>query len=302
MSVGMMLDLSAIADRPLFVLGMAVLLITVKTAVMMVLGLLFRMPWRSALALGLLLSQGGEFGFVLFAQAQNGLIISPEAVSLFSAIVTISMVTTPFLMAATQKIREAPISRETRERPRRDGASALVVGYGRFGQTVAQMLIAAEVQVTLIDMDVEMIDVAGSFGAKVYFGDGTRLDLLRQAGAGEAQVIAFCIDGEQLTAEFIHAVHKTFPDALIYVRAYDRRSVLSLSDAPVRLVVRELIESAAVMARGVLEGLDVSLEDIDRAEDIYRSRDRERLVRQAEAGDIRAARDQILVQPERDAQ
>jgi len=302
MSVGMMLDLSAIADRPLFVIGIALLLITVKTTVMMALGLLFRMPWRGALALGLLLSQGGEFGFVLFAQAQNGLIISPEAVSLFSAIVTISMVTTPFLMAATQQIREAPIGRETRERPRRDGASALVVGYGRFGQTVAQMLIAAEVQVTLIDKDVEMIDVAESFGAKVYFGDGTRIDLLRQAGAGEAQVIAFCIDGEQLTAEFIHAVHKTFPDALIYVRAYDRRSVLSLSDAPVRLVVRELIESAAVMARGVLEGLDVSLEDIDRAEDIYRSRDRERLVRQAEAGDIRAARDQILLQPERDAQ
>ncbi|MCB2077221.1 MAG: cation:proton antiporter [Novosphingobium sp.] len=301
MSVGMMLDLGAIASRPLFVFGMAAALIAIKTGVIFAIARWFGMDWRGALALGLLLSQGGEFGFVLFAQAQDALLISPEASSVFGAVVTLSMIATPFLMNATSKLREAPERQETREAPRRDGASALIVGYGRFGQTVAQMMIAADIKVTLIDTDIEMIDVASGHGAKVYFGDGTRIDLLRQAGAGEAQLIAFCIDGDQLTADLMHGVHEAFPDAAIYVRAYDRRTTLRLSDAPVRHIVREMLESAMALARAALEGLDVSLQDIDRAEDMYRSLDRERMARQIESGDIRTARDQILTQPERDA-
>ncbi|GGB88233.1 potassium efflux system protein [Novosphingobium endophyticum] len=299
-SVGMMLDLSAIAERPLFVVTMAAALIAVKSAIIFGLALAFRMHWRSALALGLLLSQGGEFGFVLFTQAQNAWLIEPRAASLFGAIVTLSMVTTPFLMMATRRIREMPASKEERESPRADGASALVVGYGRFGQTVAQMLIAADIQVTLIDNDIEMIDVAGSFGAKVYFGDGTRIDLLRQAGAGEAQMIVFCIDGNQLSESLLHAVHGAFPDADIHARVFDRRALLRLKDAPVKSMSREVIESAVALARSALEGTGLSLENIDRAESMYRSSDKERLSLQIEADDLRAARDRIITQPIRD--
>ena len=298
-SVGMMLDLHAIADRPMFVLAIAAALIAVKAGVIFAIALAFRMEWRGALALGLLLSQGGEFGFVLFAQATDALLITDEAASLFSAIVTLSMVTTPFLMMATRRIRETPASRETREEAQPDGASALVVGYGRFGQTVAQMLIAAEIEVTLLDTDVEMIDTADSFGAKVYFGDGTRLDMLRQAGAGEASLIAFCIDGDQLSEDFLHAVHRTFPNADLYVRAFDRRSVLRIKAAPVKGVFREVLESAMALSRAALDGLGVALEDIDHAEAVYRSRDKERMSAQFESGDIQAARDRILTQPER---
>ncbi len=301
MSVGMMLDLSAIAERPLFVAAMALALIAVKASVIFGLGLLFRMNWRSALALGLLLSQGGEFGFVLFAQAQSAWLIEPQAASLFSAIVTLSMVTTPFLMMATARIREMPVSKETREGPRKDGASALVVGYGRFGQTVAQVLIAAEIQVTLIDTDIEMIDVASGFGAKVWFGDGTRIDLLRQAGAGHAQMIVFCIDGDQLSDSFLQNVHQAFPDARIVARVYDRRAMIRLKDAPVTFMVREVMESAVVMGREALEVLGLSAEQIDNAEETYRSSDRERLSIQYETGDLRAARDRILTQSLRDA-
>ena len=301
MSVGMMLDLSAIAERPLFVVTMAMALIAVKSSVIFALGLAFRMNWRSALALGLLLSQGGEFGFVLFAQASSAWLIEPQAASLFGAIITLSMISTPFLMMATQRFREAPVSKEEREGPQDDGASALVVGYGRFGQTVAQMLIAAEIEVTLIDTDTEMIDVAGGFGAKVYFGDGTRIDLLRQAGAGDAQLIVFCIDGEQLTDDFLHAVHGAFPKAEIHARVYDRRSLVRLNDAPVKSMAREVLESAVVLARNALDGLGLSLEDIDRAETTYRSNDKERLSLQYESGDVRTARDRILTQPVRTA-
>jgi len=302
LSVGMMLDLHAIADRPFFVLGMAIALIVTKAAIIMGIGLLFKMTWRGALALGLLLSQGGEFGFVLFAQAQHAFLIAPEAASLFGAIVTLSMATTPFLMSATKGMRTEPDKNQgTREEPTSDGANALVVGYGRFGQTVAQMLIAQGIPVTLIDTDIEMIDVAGSFGAKVYYGDGTRLDLLRQAGAAEAELILFCIDGDQLDAELMEAVHKAFPKASIFARTFDRRALIKLKGSPVTGVVREVLESAVKMARMAMRSLGIDDEEITRTEEMYRARDKERLRVQFETGDMRAAIDRIITQPARES-
>ena len=298
LAVGMMLNLHAIAERPLFVAGVALALIAIKALVIFGIARVFGMAWRPALGLGLLLSQGGEFGFVLFAQAQEALLVSPEAASLFGAVVTLSMATTPFLMSATRKLREEADQGPggEREGPSQDGANALVVGYGRFGQTVAQLLMASDVPVTLIDSDIEMIDVAGSFGAKVYFGDGTRLDLLRQAGAAEAEMILFCLDGDQLTADFLEGVHEAFPQAALYVRAFDRRAVIALGQAPVRKVVREVLESAVVMARRALSDSGLALEQIDRAEAMYRARDRERLRLQVETGDLRTGRDRIITE------
>jgi CPA2 family monovalent cation:H+ antiporter-2/glutathione-regulated potassium-efflux system protein KefB len=302
LAVGMLLDLSAIAERPLFVMLMAASLIAIKAGLIMGMAVAFRMAWRPALALGLLLSQGGEFGFVLFAQAQNALLIAPEAASLFGAIVTLSMATTPFLMMATQRMRAEPVSTEQRDGPVADGSNALIVGYGRFGQTVGQMLVAQGIAVTLIDTDIEMIDVAGSFGAKVYYGDGTRLDLLRQAGAAEAELILFCIDGDQLDADLLEGVHEAFPGATLFVRAYDRRALLKLRRAPVAGVVREVLDSAVRMARMAMESVGVDGEQIDRTESLYRARDRERLKAQLETGDIRAQQDRIIATPERVAE
>ncbi|WP_347303107.1 monovalent cation:proton antiporter-2 (CPA2) family protein [Croceibacterium sp. TMG7-5b_MA50] len=289
-SVGMMLDLGAIADRPVFVVSMAAALVAVKAAVIAGLGLAFRMRWREAAGLGLLLSQGGEFGFVLFGQATAALLITPEAASLFGAIVTLSMATTPFLMQVMRRFAKEPVAPDERPGPTgHTAASALVVGYGRFGQTVAQTLLAGGVSVTLIDTDVEIIDVAKEFGAQVYFGDGTRLDLLRQAGAGEAQLILFCIDDDQATPDLIDAVHDAFPQASIYVRAFDRRSVIRLHGHPTTSVVREVLGSAIIMARLALAKLGLGAEEIDQAEATYRKMDRKRLQLQLEAGDIRAA-------------
>jgi glutathione-regulated potassium-efflux system protein KefB len=301
LSVGMLLDLSAIADRPLFVIAMALALIATKAVVITGLGLAFRMGWRQALALGLLLSQGGEFAFVLFAQAQGAQLIAPEAVSIFSAVVTLSMATTPFLMMFTRRFRtEETGPQGEREGPVADGSNALIIGYGRFGQTVGQMLNAQGIAVTLIDTDIEMIDIAGQFGAKVYYGDGTRLDLLRQAGGGEAELILFCLDGDQVSAELVEAVHEAFPNASIFVRAFDRRVLLKLKGSAATGVVREVLESAIVMARRAMDAVGVDAQEIDRTEDLYRRRDRERLRIQHEAGDIRAAREAIIGNPELD--
>ena len=296
LAVGMMLDLSAIAERPLFVVALALALIVTKTALIFALGMVLKMGWRGALALGLLLSQGGEFGFVLFTQAQTGGIIDAETASLFGAVVTLSMATTPFLMMLTAPLRRpAASSSATREGPVSDGATGLVIGFGRFGQTVAQMLAAGGVRVTLIDTDVEQIDVAEEFGAKVYFGDGTRMDLLRQAGANEASVIAFCIDGDQITKHLLEEVHEAFPQARIFVRVYDRRSVMKLGGAPAELIMRECLESAVSMGRSALEGLGFNLQDIERAEAAFRERDDTRLAAQIETGDMHAMKEEFAI-------
>ncbi|MBO9579788.1 MAG: cation:proton antiporter [Sphingobium sp.] len=298
LAVGMMLDLGAIAARPLFVISMAAALIAAKTAILFAIGIAFRMNWRGALALGLLLSQGGEFGFVLFAQAQDSRLIDAETASLFGAIVTLSMVTTPFLMMLTRSIRQQPVPMQVRDGPRADGAKALVIGYGRFGQTVSQMLMAGGVSVTTIDIDADRIDRSSRFGAKIYFGDGTRIDLLRQAGAADAQLIMFCQDGDRLTTDLLNAVHAAFPAAAIYVRAYDRISLIRLRQSPAAMMIREVMESAIAMARAGLDGLGLGLDDIERAERRYRANDRERLDAQLDSGDVTIGRDRIIVRPD----
>ncbi|KTF68621.1 cation:proton antiporter [Sphingomonas sp. HT-1] len=296
-AVGMTLDLHAIAERPFFVAGMALALIATKTVLIMGLALLFGMKPRGAFALGVLLSQGGEFGFVLFAQAQKALLIEPQAASVFSAIVTVSMATTPFLMMATKRLRaEPPKPGALPDGPQQEGANAVVVGYGRFGQTVAQILIAQDIPVTIIDRDVEMIETAGSFGMKVYYGDGTRIDLLRQAGAADAELILFCQDGDAMDTAIVEGVHAAFPKASIFVRAYDRRSIMKLKGAPVAGVVREVMESAVVMARRAMDAVGVDGAEIDKTEAEYRRRDIERLKRQKETGDLYAGRDGMFSQ------
>ena len=291
-AVGMMLDLQVIAENPLFVVGFALLLIALKTGIIMSLGLLAKMTWRAALALGLLLSQGGEFAFVLYTQAVNGQLISSEQTSLFGAIVTLSMAATPFLMMATSRIRKEPKGDDVdgdREGPRDEGASAIVVGYGRFGQSVAQTLLHGELSVTLIDKKQKQIDIAEEFGSKVYFGDGKRIDMLRQAGAAEAQLIMFCI--RDLDGELIENVKEAFPNAAIYARGYDRRTVIELAASKADYIMREMFESAIRMALLAMENLGLSERDIDKAEAEYRKYDEDRMVVQIEKGDIYAARD-----------
>jgi Kef-type K+ transport system membrane component KefB/voltage-gated potassium channel Kch len=294
LSVGMTVDLSAVAREPLFVVGMAAALVLVKTGLIFSLGMVMKMGWRPALALGLLLSQGGEFGFVLFAQARAGGIIDAETASLFGAIVTLSMATTPFLMMATRRIRQGGADDRTREEPVAEGASALVIGYGRFGQTVAQMLTLGGIRVSLIDRKVDQIDVAQEFGTRVFYGDGLRLDMLRQAGAAEAALICFCMDGDQVEPEFLHSVQAAFPQATIMLRAFDRRTAMKVAGAKVGFLVREVRESALAMGRAALDSLGSSPGEIERLEDHFRTNDRLRLAAQAETGDLHAGEDRII--------
>ena len=287
LAIGMRLDLHAIVARPMFVVGMAAAVVVVKAAIIFLLSLLFGVERRPAVATGLLLSQGGEFGFVLFGQAAAAQLVDPQAASLFSAIVTLSMVSTPFLMQIATRFnrpKEEP-KRDDLDGPEEaDQAAAIIVGYGRFGQTVGQMLMGARIPVTIIDNDAEMIDVAAQFGAKVYYGDGTRLDLLKQAGGYEARAIIFAMDQDQLSREELELALKTFRQAAVYVRAYDRRALMRYRGLDTAAVIREVFESAVVMGRKTLKALGVDDATIGRIETAYRARDKERLRVQAEKG------------------
>jgi glutathione-regulated potassium-efflux system protein KefB len=295
-SVGMMIDFDAVAAEPAMVAGLVVGLIAVKALIISALALLFRMPPGKAIWLGLLLSQGGEFGFVLFGQAAAAQLILPEAASLFSAVVILSMVSTPFLMEAAAWVRR----RVPETVPDRDGpelspeTNAIVVGYGRFGQTVAQMLMAKRIPVTIIDEDAEQIDVSGSFGTKVYYGDGTRIDLLRTAGAETAEAILFCHDSENFDRERLKSVLEAFPQAQVMVRVFDRRQVMDFAGLDVTLLQRELFESAVKMGREALSRLGIPQHEVERVEREYRLRDCERLERQTATGDIGAAKERMF--------
>src|SRR5689334_5492237 len=292
LSVGMLLNLGLIAERPLFVIGIAAGVILTKAILIGGLAKLFGNSWPRSFRLGLLISQAGEFGFVLFAQATAAQLILPETASLFSAVVTLSMAATPFLMRLTDWLER----REERGAAGLDGpeksppTSAIVVGYGRFGQTVAQMLQAKRIGVTIIDKKPAQIELSGEFGTKVYYGDGLRLDLLRAAGAETAKVIAFCNDNEggELSRDAVKAVLQAFPQAAVMVRAYDRRHLLELRGLDLVLAERELFESAVVMGKAALKASGVAGREVDRVEREYRLRDCDRLERQRETGDIRA--------------
>ena len=291
LSVGMLLDLRLVASRPLLVIGLAAGVIVTKTVLITGLSRAFSGTWTRSFRLGLLLSQAGEFGFVLFGQATAALLVSPEAASLFSAVVTLSMATTPFLMRVTDWLERREVRREDLDGPDASPAtSAIVVGYGRFGQTVAQMLQAKGIGVTIIDKKPAQIELSGEFGTKVYYGDGLRLDLLRAAGAETAKVIAFCNDNEggELSRSALQAVLEAFPQASVMVRAFDRRHLIELRGLDLVLAERELFESAVVMGKAALRASGIPGREVQRVEHEYRMRDCERLERQRQTGDIRA--------------
>ena len=295
LAVGMMLDLGTIAEQPVIVVGLALAVIAIKGVIIASLARIFGNDWPRSIRLGLLLSQAGEFGFVLFAQAAVAQLVLPEAASLFGAVVTLSMVATPFLMRLTDWLER----REVQNVDGLDGpetspdSSVIVVGYGRFGQTAAQMLMAKRIPVTLVDTDAEMIEAAETFGVKVYFGDGMRVDILRLAGAETAKAILFCNDQESgLNREAVKRALEAFPQAAVLVRAFDRLHLLTFDGLDLAFAQREMFESAVKMGRAALEILGVDAEEIDRVDFEYRLRDCERLERQSETGDPRAGIEQ----------
>jgi glutathione-regulated potassium-efflux system protein KefB len=290
LAVGMMLDLDVIKQQPLLVVGLAMALVTIKTLFVYLLGRLFGLNNSASIIMALLLSQGGEFGFVLFAAAQSALLIQPAAASLFGAVITLSMVTTPFLMILAGKLAEGRRENQTAldDPELADRANIIIVGHGRFGQSVAQIMQAAGRSITVIDIKPAQIDLSGEFGRKVFYGDGTRVDLLHRAGADEACAIIFCIDDRDLTAETLTPVRQTFPRAKIYVRAFDRAQMIKLMADEDLVIVREVFDASVRLAGKALRDNGMDQDSVAHIVKEFRHRDRARLIEQFSSGNMRA--------------
>lgn len=292
LAVGMLLDLDVVFANPGLIILMAVLLVGLKAAIIFGLARLFGLATSAALVMAMLLSQGGEFGFVLFAAAERGLLIEREASSFFGAVITISMAMTPFLMMLAQYLlnREAQRSEdiELTDPAESEESAVIVVGHGRFGQTVAQIMAGAGRSVTKIDIKPDQIDTSQEFGHKVFYGDGTRIDLLRRAGAQEACAILFCIDDREMNAETLEPVRQAFPKTQLFVRAFDRRQMLELMPDTKLHIQRELIESAIRMAGQALEVIGARAADVTTVVAEYRKRDKARMAEQFKSGSMRA--------------
>lgn len=299
-SVGMSLDLNVLTSDPLKVLKLVVLLMAVKFLLVTLLGRMFGTPWRKAWRLGLLLSQGGEFAFVLFKAAAAGLLISSAAVSLFGAVVTVSMVLTLLLMALVRRFlpdddEADPSSPDGLEGP--DGASpgtVIVIGYGRFGQIVTQMLHARGVDVVLIDRKPDQIDLSRQFGWRVYYGDGLRPEVLRAAGGETARLLLVTTGGGAWDPALLEPVRLALPHLKIIVRVHDRVHAMRMIAAEHDQVVRELFWSAVEMGRMALRELGTAEETIEAIAEEYVRRDSERLALQVASGDVMAGRHTIF--------
>ena len=167
---------------------------------------------------------------------------------------------------------------------------ALIIGFGRFGQLVTQCLLAEAVDIVTIDNDPEMIESAGRFGAKVYYGDGARLDVLRAAIGTEVRLVAVCVDKREAADRIVDLVRAEFPGLKLYVRSYDRRHTLELLTKGVDFEIRETFESAVEFGRAALEGLGLTHERAVEVADYIRQRDLDRLALQQAEG-IMAGRD-----------
>jgi glutathione-regulated potassium-efflux system protein KefB len=274
----MSLDLSLIWRAWPLVAGAVVAFMAIKVATIYGVARLFRVAHPDSLRIALLLAQGGEFAFVLFTTATGVGLLDPETAGMLSAAVIVSMALTPLAPILLKRLLVP-------ERPSMDGidiadgltGSVLLIGFGRFGQVASQGLLTRGVDVSIIDRDVEMIQAAARFGFKIYYGDGTRLDVLRAAGAARAKVIAICIDKADAANRIVELIKAEFPLARVLVRSFDRGHSLALAKAGVDYEIRETFESAVSFGEAALLALDVP---DDEASDIIanvRRRDEERL-------------------------
>ncbi|MCW5668260.1 MAG: monovalent cation:proton antiporter-2 (CPA2) family protein [Hydrogenophaga sp.] len=295
LSVGMSLDLAAVASNwPLIVAGVVAMMVVKALCIYMV-ARLARSSHADALDRAVLMAQGGEFAFVLFAAALGAKVIDPVVNANMTAIVVLSMALTPLVVLVHRRFsaQDAGVSMDGIETVADRAASVLVIGFGRFGQIASQGVIARGASITIIDNNVQMIRDAEAYGFKVYYGDGCRADVLHAAGAHAAQAILVCLDNKEAATRIAELARTEFPHAELLVRAFDREHVLELRKADVSYLVRETFESAMAMGRQAVLTLGAAEEEADEVMEHLRRRDAERMDLEA-AGGLFAGRQLVL--------
>ncbi|MES2769497.1 MAG: monovalent cation:proton antiporter-2 (CPA2) family protein [Bdellovibrionota bacterium] len=287
--VGMSLNLSVVIVNWSLILSGVLAMMLAKAICIYMVARISKSSHKEALDRAIIMAQGGEFAFVLYAAATAAGVIDATVNANITAIVVLSMVLTPLFMILYKKLSTKPKeSMDGIEEANGLTGNVLIIGFGRFGQVMSQLLLARNTDVTIIDNDIEMIRSASNFGFKIYYGDARRLDVLRASGAHTAAVIAVCVDDKDAANKVVELAKAEFSQAKILVRAYDRTHARELMVAKVDFQMRETFESAIKFGMAALCKIGVEKEEANEIAEEIRRRDTERfeleLVGGAEAG------------------
>lgn len=308
MAVGLSIELDVIRDNLLVILLAVPTVMVAKALVLYGICRVAGSDHNDAVRIALLLPQGGEFGFVLFTTASASGLLTAGNASMLVSIVTMSMALTPLATRLAKRLMTGDQPREQLEEDFEGaGADVLMIGFSRFGQISAQILLASGRDVTIIDDSADRIRQAARFGFRIYFGDGTRLDVLRAAGLERAKIVAICTAKKETTDKIVDLISAEYPDVRLFVRAYDRVHSLALRTKNVEYELRETLESGLRFGQRTLEALGVSEDEAVAIADDIRKRDEERLQIQAAEGILagqhmlhnRPVRPEPLVKPKK---
>ena len=257
-AVGMSIDFAVVLSRPLLVAGVVMGFLLVKLAVLLLMASRMPVPLAERPVFSILLAQGGEFGFVVFQGALGAGAISAEASSLLVASVAISMLLTPLLLVLSDRVL-APRLAEHAAGPKLDEISEeqhapiIICGFGRYGQIVGRLINANGLSATVLDHSAEAVAGLRNFGWPAFYGDATRLDLLRVAGADKARVIVVAVDSVEQSLEIVDLVREHFKQATVVARARNVTHWYGLHERGVKHIERETLDSALLSGRSVLE-------------------------------------------------
>lgn len=282
-AVGMSVNLGLLAAIPLRVLGVTAGFLAVKALVLYGAARVFGLPAPAPRHFAVVLALGGEFAFVIFATAAAYHLLPRHTADLLNLAVTLSMVATPFLVMVNEKVLDARAA--CHAPPEFDvitdkGTEVVIAGFGRFGQIVGRVLAMQNIPFTALDADLDEVNTIRRFGNKVYFGDATRLDLLRAAHVAAARIFVLAIDDVQDSVHVATLVRNHFPGVQIYARARNRHHAHLLRELGVKLSVRETLYSSLELTQSVLEGLGQPAHETRDALERFRRYDHELLDRQ----------------------
>ncbi|MEO6013067.1 MAG: monovalent cation:proton antiporter-2 (CPA2) family protein [Devosia sp.] len=292
-SVGMGIAFSVVIAEPLRVASLVVLLIGIKVGVLYVLATFFRMHIADRLLLAILLSQAGEFAFVLLEFAHSAAVIPEAEHQLWAIVVALSMALTPFLLLLFDRVMvprinaKSPAAEIPSDIP--DDRRVIILGYGRFGQIVTRLLRAQGHTMTLIDDDPAQIELVKRFGVKVFYGDGARLDILRAAGAADADMIVIAVAGGDRILRIAELIRRHFPKVKIAARAVDRSHAHQLMALGVDAFERETFRAAITLGEKALISLGHPADEARRMAETFEEHDERLLVESYELRDDRDA-------------
>ncbi|GLO62130.1 glutathione-regulated potassium-efflux system protein KefB [Vibrio sp. MACH09] len=275
-AVGMAVNLGLLALHPLEVITAVIALVAVKSMVLYVLARLFSIRAKARSRMAAILSQGGEFAFVLFTAAQAENILDAELSAFLLVVVSLSMVTTPLLLIAQEKWFTATINSSNdasgsdviNRNPR-----VIIAGFGRFGQVIGRLMYANKIRITVLESDPSQVQLLRKYGYKVFYGDASKLDLLRAAGAEKAEALVACTDNPDEILEIVNICHQHFPHLKILARARSRVEAYQLLNNGVPNYSRETFLSALDLGRQLLVELGMHPYQAKRAETFFNKLD-----------------------------